>query len=61
MCEKTNSVLYSLTKQVKVKNIKLPTVLRGRTPKIQDMREDIKLGAINEKSESSLRSKIKPS
>ena len=60
MCQNENFVLYSHLKQLKTKDIKLPKATRGRPPKIQDMRQDIQTGAINEKSESSLRSKVKP-
>ncbi len=49
--------LYFLRKQVKTKDINLPIATKGRSPKIQDMRQDIQLGAINEESKSSLRSK----
>ena len=49
--------LYFLRKQVKTNDIKLPVATEGASPKIQDMREDISIGAINEESKSSLRSK----
>lgn len=49
--------LYFLRKQVKTKDINLPVATKGGSPKIQDMRQDIQLGAINEESKSSLRSK----
>lgn len=49
--------LYFLRKQVKTNDIKLPQATRGRPPKIQDMREDIQIGAINEESKSKVRSK----
>jgi hypothetical protein len=48
--------LYFLRKQVKTKDIDLPVATKGKSPKIQDMREDISTGAINEESKSSLRS-----
>jgi len=48
--------LYFLRKQVKTNDIKLPVATKGASPKIQDMREDISTGAINEESKSSLRS-----
>ncbi len=49
--------LYFLRKQVKTKDINLPKAKRGRPPKIQDMRQDIQIGAINEESTPKLRSK----
>ena len=49
--------LYFLRKQVKTKDINLPIATKGGSPKIQDMRQDIQLGAINERTQSSLRSK----
>jgi hypothetical protein len=49
--------LYFLRKQVKTKDINLPEPTRGRPPKIQDMRQDIQTGAINEKSTPKVRSK----
>jgi hypothetical protein len=51
--------LYFLRKQVKTKDINLPVPTKGGSPKIQDMRQDIPLGAINEEIKSSLRSETK--
>jgi hypothetical protein len=49
--------LYSLLSlQIKTSNVKLPSV-DAKSPKIQDNNQAISNGAINEKSNSSLRSK----
>jgi hypothetical protein len=51
-----NKILDLLNLQIKQSNAKLPKKV-VKVPKIQDNNQAIKLGAINEKSTSSVRSK----
>jgi hypothetical protein len=51
--------LVALAKQVVRPSIHLP-VSQGQSPKIQDNNQSIALGAINEATESHLRSKAEP-
>lgn len=57
----THSDKIALYSSASIKNLKdknYPIPKRGNPPKIQDMRQDIQSGAINEKSKISLRSEI---